>query len=75
MAGAEICHPLCNLNEIQVLGSHNSYHIRPLEPLPGPALLAFLPVFYQIDYTAHPARSAVRHAGHPADRVDVGPIP
>jgi hypothetical protein len=42
-----------HLNEIQVLGSHNSYHIRPLEPL-WSALLAFLPIFYQIDYTHLP---------------------
>src|SRR5512132_4032810 len=42
-----------HLNEIQVLGSHNSYHIRPLEPL-WPALLNFLSIFYQIDYTHIP---------------------
>ena len=42
-----------HLNEIQVLGSHNSFHIRPYEPL-WSALLAFLPIFYQIDYTHIP---------------------
>jgi hypothetical protein len=42
-----------HLNEIQVLGSHNSYHIRPLEPL-WSALLDYLPIFYQIDYTHLP---------------------
>jgi len=41
------------LNQIQVLGTHNSYHIRPLEPL-WTALLNFLPIFYQIDYTHLP---------------------
>jgi hypothetical protein len=41
------------LNQIQVLGSHNSYHIRPLEPL-WSALLAFISTFYQIDYTHIP---------------------
>ena len=41
-----------HLNEIQALGTHNSYHIRPLEPL-WTALLNFLSIFYQIDYT-HP---------------------
>jgi hypothetical protein len=42
-----------HLNEIQVLGSHNSYHIRPLEPL-WSALLDFLFIFYQLDYTHIP---------------------
>jgi hypothetical protein len=42
-----------HLNEIQVLGSHNSYHIRPLEPL-WTELLNFLSIFYQIDYTHIP---------------------
>jgi hypothetical protein len=42
-----------HLNEIQVLGTHNSYHIRPREPL-WSALLAFLPIFYQVDYTHVP---------------------
>jgi hypothetical protein len=42
-----------HLNEMQVLGTHNSYHIRPLEPL-WSALLAFLPIFYQDDYTHLP---------------------
>jgi hypothetical protein len=42
-----------HLNEMQVLGTHNSYHIRPLEPL-WTALLGFLPIFYQIDYTHIP---------------------
>ncbi len=42
-----------HLNEVQVLGTHNSYHIRPLEPL-WSALLAFLPIFYQDDYTHLP---------------------
>ena len=42
-----------HLNEIQVLGSHNSYHIRPLEPL-WQALLDLLPIFYQLDYTHIP---------------------
>src|SRR5678815_460513 len=42
-----------HLNEIQVLGSHNSYHIRPLEPL-WSALLAFISTFYQVDYTHIP---------------------
>ena len=41
------------LNQIQVLGTHNSYHIRPLEPL-WSALLAFLSTFYQVDYTHIP---------------------
>ncbi len=42
-----------HLNEIQVLGSHNSFHIRPLEPL-WTALLNFIYIFYQIDYTHIP---------------------
>jgi hypothetical protein len=42
-----------HVNEIQVLGTHNSYHIRPREPL-WTALLNFLPIFYQIDYTHVP---------------------
>jgi hypothetical protein len=39
-----------HLNEMQVLGTHNSYHIRPLEPL-WTALLNFFYLFYQDDYT------------------------
>jgi hypothetical protein len=42
-----------HLNEIQALGSHNSYHLRPLERL-WSALLALLPIFSQIDYTHLP---------------------
>ncbi|HXJ35661.1 MAG TPA: phosphatidylinositol-specific phospholipase C1-like protein [Candidatus Eisenbacteria bacterium] len=42
-----------HLNEIQVLGTHNSYHVRPLEPL-WSALLAFLPELSQLDYTHIP---------------------
>src|SRR5262249_24194604 len=41
------------LNQIQVLGTHNSYHIRPLEPL-WTALLDFTSAFHQIDYTHIP---------------------
>lgn len=42
-----------HLNEVQALGTHNSYHIRPREPL-WSVLLAFLPIFYQLDYTHLP---------------------
>lgn len=42
-----------HLNEVQVLGSHNSYHIVPKEPLFA-ALLAFSPAFSSIDYTHIP---------------------
>lgn len=41
------------LNEVQVVGSHNSYHIVPPEPLFS-ALLAFTPAFNAIDYTHIP---------------------
>jgi hypothetical protein len=40
------------LNHVQVLGSHNSYHIQPRPELLA-ALLAFDPIFHQIEYT-HP---------------------
>ena len=41
------------LNEIQVLGSHNSYHIQPQEPI-ATALRAFdLPLFESLEYS-HP---------------------
>lgn len=42
-----------HLNEIQVLGSHNSYHIRPLEPL-WSALKAFSSQFLDVEYTHIP---------------------
>jgi hypothetical protein len=42
-----------HLNEVQALGTHNSYHIRPLEPL-WSALLDFTPLFQQVDYTHIP---------------------
>src|SRR5262249_8085508 len=41
------------LNQIQGPGTHNGYHIRPLEPL-WSVLLAFISTFYQIDYTHIP---------------------
>jgi hypothetical protein len=40
------------LNQVQVLGTHNSYHIQPRPALLA-ALLAFDPMFHQIEYT-HP---------------------
>jgi hypothetical protein len=42
-----------HINEIQVLATHNAYHIRPLEPL-WTALLAFSPAFQDVDYTHEP---------------------
>src|SRR5690349_7179727 len=42
-----------HLNQIQVLGTHNSYHIRPQEPL-WSALLAFNDIFDEWDYTHLP---------------------
>jgi hypothetical protein len=44
---------LVHLNEVQVLGSHNSFHIVPKEPL-FTALLAFSAAFAFIDYTHIP---------------------
>ncbi len=41
------------LNHVQVLGSHNSYHIEPRPALQA-ALLAAIPTFYQIEYTHRP---------------------
>lgn len=41
------------LNQVQVLGSHNSYHIQPKEPLFS-ALLAFSEAFRGIEYTHLP---------------------
>lgn len=41
------------LNHVQVLGSHNSYHIEP-RPALFAALLAFSPVFSDIEYTHLP---------------------
>jgi Phosphoinositide phospholipase C, Ca2+-dependent len=38
------------LNQVQVLGSHNSYHIEP-RPALFAALLAFSPIFSEIEYT------------------------
>jgi len=40
------------LNHVQVLGTHNSYHVEPRPELLA-ALLAFDPMFHQIEYT-HP---------------------
>ncbi len=42
-----------HLNEMQVLGTHNSYHIRPLDPL-WSALLLFSPALAQLEYTHIP---------------------
>jgi hypothetical protein len=44
---------IVRMNEIQVLGTHNSYHIQPMEPLFG-LLVAFSDMFLQIEYTHIP---------------------
>jgi hypothetical protein len=41
------------LNEIQVLGSHNSFHVQPQEPLFS-LLVAFTPEFRGVEYTHAP---------------------
>ncbi len=58
------------LNEVQVLGSHNSYHIEPKPDLMA-ALLALLPVFEQIQYTHLPLDQQFETQGIRQVEIDV----
>ncbi len=59
-----------HLNQLQVLGTHNSYHIRPQEPL-WSALLAFAPIFHQWDYTHIPLDQQFETQGIRQIEIDV----
>jgi hypothetical protein len=58
------------LNQIQVLGTHNSYHVTPREPLLS-ALLAFLPAFSAIEYTHVPLGEQLERQGIRQVELDV----
>lgn len=58
------------LNQVQVLGSHNSYHIEP-RPALFAALLAFSPVFSQIEYTHLPLTRQFEEQGIRQIEIDV----
>src|SRR5262249_39616568 len=59
-----------HLNETQVRGTPNSYHIRPLEP-PWSALLAFTSCFNQLDYTHVPLDAQLSTQGIRQIELDV----
>jgi hypothetical protein len=59
-----------HLNQVQVLGTHNSYHIRPADPL-WSALLAFSPVFHQLEYTHLPLDQQFETQGIRQIEIDV----
>jgi hypothetical protein len=58
------------LNHVQVLGSHNSYHIEP-RPALFAALLAFSPVFSDIEYTHLPLSQQFDEQGIRQIELDV----
>lgn len=59
-----------HLNQVQVLASHNSYHIEP-EPALLDALLAFSSFFEQIEYTHVPLAQQFSEQGIRAVEIDV----
>jgi hypothetical protein len=58
------------LNHVQVLGTHNSYHIAPRPELLA-ALLAFDPMFHQIEYTHPPLAQQLGDEGIRQIELDV----
>jgi len=58
------------LNHVQVLGSHNSYHLRPQEPL-WSALLGITAAFAQLDYTHRPLGEQFEEQGIRQIELDV----
>jgi hypothetical protein len=58
------------LNQVQVLGSHNSYHIQPRPALLA-ALLAFSPTFSEIEYTHVPLPQQFDEQGIRQIEIDV----
>ena len=58
------------LNHVQVLGTHNSYHIEPRPELLA-ALLAFDPMFHQIEYTHPPLAQQLGDEGIRQIELDV----
>lgn len=58
------------LNEIQVLGTHNSYHIQPQEPLFS-ALVLFDPTFLGFEYTHPPLDQQFEFQGIRQIELDV----
>lgn len=59
-----------HLNQMQVLATHNSYHVEP-EPDLLAALKAFLPTFEQIEYTHVPLARQFSEQGIRAIEIDV----
>jgi len=58
------------LNQVQVLGTHNSYHIRPAEPL-WSALLGISSIFNQLEYTHPPLADQFGIEGARQIEIDV----
>jgi len=61
---------LVRLNQVQVLGSHNSYHIQPKEPLFS-ALIEFTEAFRGIEYTHLPLDQQFANQGIRQIELDV----
>lgn len=59
-----------HLNEVQVLGSHNSYHIQPKEPLFS-ALVQFSGAFRDVEYTHIPLPEQFETQGIRQIEIDV----
>jgi hypothetical protein len=58
------------LNQVRVLGSHNSYHVEPRPALLA-ALLAFSPIFSEIEYTHLPLEQQFDEQGIRQIEIDV----
>lgn len=61
---------LVHLNQVQVLGTHNSYHIQPKEPLFS-ALVAFSAAFRDVEYTHIPLPEQFETQGIRQIEIDV----
>ena len=67
--GTNLADRCLRLNQTQVIGSHNSYHVQPREPL-WSALRSFDPLLAAgLEYTHSPLERAVRRRGGPPDRA------
>src|SRR5262245_40224672 len=69
LADAAVDHCVA-LNQIQVLGTHNSYHIRAKDPL-WSALLAFSSIFLELEYTHQPLDEQFSQQGVRQVEIDV----
>ncbi|MCW5890846.1 MAG: phosphatidylinositol-specific phospholipase C1-like protein [bacterium] len=68
--GRSIADRCVALNQVQVLGTHNSYHIQP-GPQLFPILVAFSPLFLDVEYTHVPLEEQLETQGIRQIELDV----